>query len=47
MTIFGSHIGPHIPNIGYFKVYEGILRYLDVYDSIWRYMVVYEVYEGL
>ena len=22
MAILGSHIGPHIPNIGYMKVYE-------------------------
>ena len=21
---FGSYVGPHFPNIGYFKVYEGI-----------------------
>ena len=24
MTIFGSHVGAHIPNIGYVEVYEGI-----------------------
>ena len=24
MTIFGSHVGPHIANIGYMKVYEGL-----------------------
>ena len=24
MTIFGSHVGPHFPNIGYFEVYGGI-----------------------
>ena len=23
MTIFVSHVDPHIPNIGYMKVYEG------------------------
>ena len=24
MSIFGSHVGPHIPNIGYLEAYEGI-----------------------
>ena len=24
MTISGSHVGPHIANIGYMKVYEGL-----------------------
>ena len=24
MTIFGSHVDPHIPNIGYMRVYEGL-----------------------
>ena len=24
MAIFGFHVGPHIPDIGYFKVYGGI-----------------------
>ena len=24
MTIFVSHVGPHLPNIEYFEVYEGI-----------------------
>ena len=37
MTIFGSHVGPHIPNIGY----------LDSYEGIWRYMVVYGEYVGI
>ena len=37
MTIFGFHVGPHIPNIEYFEVYEGI----------WGYMEVYEVDEGI
>ena len=23
MTLFGSHVGPHIPNNGYFEAYEG------------------------
>ena len=31
ITIVGSHVGPHIPNI----------RYLEVYDGLWRYMKVY------
>ena len=34
MTIFGSHVGPHIPNIGYFEVYEGIWGYMKVYVGI-------------
>ena len=40
MTIFGSHVGPHIPNTEYFEVY----KYMRVYEGIWRYM---EVYEGI
>ena len=24
MTIFGSHVGPCLPNIEYFEVYEGL-----------------------
>ena len=28
MAICGSHVGPHIPNIGYFEVYEGIRGYM-------------------
>ena len=24
MTIVGSYVGPHFPNIAYFEVYEGI-----------------------
>ena len=28
MTIFVVYVGPHFPNIGYFDVYGGILRYL-------------------
>ena len=38
MTIFGSHVGPLIPNIDYFKVYEDIQRYMEVYKSIRGYM---------
>ena len=37
MTIFESHVGPHICNI----------RYLKVYESIWLYMGVYEYMEGI
>ena len=37
MTIFGSHGGPHISNIGY----------LEVYGVIWRYTVVYGIWEYL
>ena len=41
MTIFGSHGGPHIPNIRYFEVYEGLCRYLQnlpVFESIWKFV---------
>ena len=37
MTIFESYVGPHFPNIGYFKVYGGIrkyMKYLGVFESI-------------
>ena len=37
-TIFGSYVGPHIINIGYFEVYDGIWRNLSVYERIWGYM---------
>ena len=30
MTIGGSYVGPQFPNIGYFKVYEDIGRYMKV-----------------
>ena len=30
MTIFGSHVDPHISNIGYMKVYEGGCRPWEV-----------------
>ena len=36
MTVFGSHVAPHIPSIEYLEVYEGICGYMEVY----------EVYEG-
>ena len=44
MIIFVSHVGPHIPNIEYLKVYEGIwgyMRSMKVYEGIWK------VYEGI
>ena len=51
MTIFGSHVGCHIPNIEYLKVYEGIWSvwenmegicvYMKVYGGIWKHMGVY------
>ena len=34
MTIFGIHVGLHIPNIGYLEVFGGVW-------DIWRYMKVY------
>ena len=33
MTIFGSHVGSHIPNITYLEAYGGIWRYMDVYEG--------------
>ena len=30
--IFGPHVGPHIPNIGYFEIYESVYRYIGVYE---------------
>ena len=57
MTIVGSYVGPHFPNIAYFEVYEGIwgymkvygqyLRYRKVYEGIWKYMGVYKVYPNI
>ena len=35
MTIFGIHVGLHIPNNGYSEVYGCIGRYLKVYGGIW------------
>ena len=53
VNIFGSHVGPHIPNSGYWEAYTGMWRYVEVYERIWKYMKVYEsiwgymgVYEG-
>ena len=34
MTIFGSHVDPHMPNIGYLEANEGICVYMDVYEGI-------------
>ena len=34
MTIFESHVGPHIPTIGYLAVYVAILEYIKVYDGM-------------
>ena len=45
MTIFGSYVGRHFPNIQYFNVcgvYEGIKSYLKLFEGILRYMKVYE-----
>ena len=36
MTIFGCHVGPHVPNIAYLEVSEGIL----VYGGMLRYTEV-------
>ena len=40
MSVFGSHVGPHICIIEYFEVYEGIW-------FIWTYMMSMRVYEGM
>ena len=34
MAIFGFHVGPHIHNIGYFEVYEGMWGYMGVHAGI-------------
>ena len=41
MTIFGSCVGSHFPNIQYFDVCGGMWWYMKVYEGIWRYMEVY------
>ena len=33
-TIFGSYVGSHFPNIGYFDVYGGICMYIKVFGNI-------------
>ena len=38
MTIVGSHVGPHTPNIEYLKVYGSIWTYMKVYEGICGYM---------
>ena len=42
MGIFVSHVGPHLPNIGYFEVYEGVRRYMknEDYGGYLKYMEV-------
>ena len=42
MTIFGCHVGPHIPNFVYREVYGSIRRYVEIYGGIRRYMGVWE-----
>ena len=48
MTIVGSYVGSHFPNIQYFNVYGGIKvykrisRYLKVFGGMLRYMKVYK-----
>ena len=34
MTIFGFYVGRHFPNIGDFKIYGGIWRYMKVFEGI-------------
>ena len=40
MATFRSHVGPHVPNIGYLEVYEGIC----VYGGIWRYIMDHPIH---
>ena len=47
MTILESHVGPHIPNIGYLEVYVGICKYIGVYGGIWEHMKYMKVYGGI
>ena len=42
ITIFGSYVGSHFPNIGDFNLYGGIYKYIKVFGSIWKYIKVYE-----
>ena len=42
MTILGSYVGPHFPNIQYFNVCAGIWGYIKLFEAIWRYIKVYE-----
>ena len=48
MTIFGSHVGPRIPNIRYMEVYDGkyggLWGNMNIYEGIWRYMEYMEKY---
>ena len=41
MTIFGYKVGPRIPNIGHFELYEGIWGYVGLLESIWEYINVF------
>ena len=34
MTMLGSYVGSHFPNIGYLNVYDGISRYIKVFRGI-------------
>ena len=34
MTFLVFYVGPHFPDIGYFDVYGGILRYIKVFGGI-------------
>ena len=38
MTIFVSHVGPHISNIAYFDVYVGMWGYMWVHKGIQSYI---------
>ena len=41
MTILGSHVGSHIPNIGYLNIYGGTWMHTGIYTCIWKYKQVY------
>ena len=40
VTVFGYHVGPHIPNIGYLEKWEGMYRCMRAYGGMWRYLDV-------
>ena len=47
MIFFGSHVGLHIPNIGYYEVYEGTWGYVGVYKCMYGYMMYMGIYNGV
>ena len=41
-TIFGSHVGCHILNIGYLEAHDGVRGYMKAYGGMWGYMWGYK-----